>query len=215
MSSWDGAGIAWKRACSGAWLWKHASLCTVPAAGRVPRDKTLEDACAELLACFKQYAVAGVALSRSWEEFFGDDRSCFRPPDRPGQRVPFNLERYAENYCNIIFAAGVALAAASHPVSFIVLTIAQGLAVLAPPHVFEIDILLPKGAGGTKAVGGAWLRLVVAAAGHGGTWLLMMISRPAKVGVLIGAVASLLHALYRRRPKIAVAKDMLKGTKAR
>eukprot|EP00971_Amphidinium_carterae_P336568 6472999-Amphidinium_carterae.1 len=62
-----------------------------------------------------------------------------------------------------------------------------------------------------KAVGGAWLRLVIAAAGHGGTWLLLMISRPAKVGALVGAVLSVLHALYRVRPMVAVAQDMLRA----
>mmetsp|Transcript_64506 Transcript_64506/g.154047 ORF Transcript_64506/g.154047 Transcript_64506/m.154047 type:complete len:216 (-) Transcript_64506:165-812(-) len=210
MSSWDATLAAWKLALQGAWLWKNAPIFRAPTTGRAaPREKTLEDACNELLTRYREYAVAGIAPTRPWSEFFGDGQTGYRSPDHPGQRVPSNLARYAGNYCNIIFAGGILLAAASHPISFTVLAAAQAVAVMSPPEIFEIDLLLPKRAGGDRAVGGAWLRLLMAAVAHGGTWLLIVLSRPARLGTVAAVLTCFAHALYRVRPWIAMAKDML------
>lgn len=209
MSSWGAVVGSWGAALKGGWLPQHV-LHSWP----LPRgDDACEEICAKLLGFLSEGAPAGVHPSRPWQEFLSSWQDL-KPPDHAAQRMRFNLERFAGNYVNIVFFGAVALCLLSHPLLVTAICGVQGIAVLGPPQLFDVDVRrTAKQGGGYAEVGGGWLRLLLAVLGHGCLWLLAALSRSAHAGAAFASLLVLLHAYLRTRPLMVVAKEKMAEAK--
>merc|ERR1712228_998483 len=88
----------------------------------------------------------------------------------------------------------------------------QVCALLVPPDFFDVDMLkLQRFGGGFKELGGSWLRFAVVLFAHSLLWLLALpLTVPARRGMLVGCMLSLLHALLRVRPWTQMTKEKVK-----
>eukprot|EP00930_Biecheleria_cincta_P101831 TRINITY_DN93484_c0_g1_i1.p1 TRINITY_DN93484_c0_g1~~TRINITY_DN93484_c0_g1_i1.p1 ORF type:complete len:206 (+),score=24.19 TRINITY_DN93484_c0_g1_i1:56-673(+) len=195
--SWAAAGAAFAKSLRCAWL--PRTLLSWQA------DETFfETRCADLLETFLDGAPAGILLSQPWSEFFGE----LKAPDHAAQRVPFNVERYAGNYLNIMFGLALVAEVVCRPITVIFLALLQAVALLAPPEMFDVDLRLPRKDAEVIALGGARLRLTLAAVGHVGFVFLTVLGHRCWPWA-IAAILSLLHAYFRTRPWTQVAKERL------
>lgn len=198
--AWPDVLNAVEAAAKGSWLWGHLPTVSWPAARE---DQLVEEACGKLLKAWREGTPAGVALSQPWKEFFGE----FRQPDHPAQRVPANLARYAGNYINVVVAVALALAFISTPWLLGGLAIAQVVALLAPPDLFDVELRQFRKGGGYTSIGGAWIRMTLATGSHAGLLATLVFLPAGRLGVLLGLVMVAAHALFRTRPIIEVAKE--------
>eukprot|EP00931_Biecheleriopsis_adriatica_P108382 TRINITY_DN82692_c0_g1_i1.p1 TRINITY_DN82692_c0_g1~~TRINITY_DN82692_c0_g1_i1.p1 ORF type:complete len:209 (+),score=47.47 TRINITY_DN82692_c0_g1_i1:29-655(+) len=200
--AWGKAASAWAAAAVDAWLFRQWRTCT----GSPAHEQQYEAACAELLNLLLQGAPAGVPLARPWQEFTGE----MRLPDHPAQRVPSNLERYAGNYINMMFGLAMVFALTARPLCVVGCAGVKVVALLAPPEIFDIDVLQSrKAGGGFRPVGGAWIRYALALSSQGGLWLCALLTRIGSQGLLLGIALTMLHAYFRIRPWTDMAKERL------
>ncbi|CAE7247675.1 unnamed protein product [Symbiodinium natans] len=201
--------IAWRDAARDSWLERTAKRFA-KTQGR--KEEEFEGACAELLQLTLAGAPAGIPLSQPWQEFAGE----MRPPDHPAQRVPSNLQRFAGNYLNLLMVTAAFASASTRPFFVGFCLIAKAIALLAPPEMFDVDMLQGKSAGGGyRSVGGPWLRCALATAGHAGVWATGLLASSGRRGLAVGVALVLSHALFRTRPWTEVAKERLtKGLKS-
>ncbi|CAE7588518.1 unnamed protein product [Symbiodinium necroappetens] len=201
--AWQQAIITWRDAALGSWLVRTTKRFA-SADGR--KEEEFEGACSELLSLTLAGAPAGVALSQPWEEFAGE----MRPPDHPAQRVPSNLQRFAGNYMNLLLVTAAFASASVRPFFVTFCLIAKAIALLAPPEMFDVDVLQGKAAGGGyRAVGGPWLRCGLVALGHAGLGATSVFTSAGCRGLVVGTALVLSHALFRTRPWTEVAKERL------
>jgi hypothetical protein len=203
--AWQSAYTGFCVAVSQSWLNRYVRFALAPPAD----EKACETSCNELLTIFHQGSVVGVRLSQPWPEFFGE----FRAPDHPANRVPSNLERFMGNYLNVAFICGLILTLMSHPIKVCLLCVAQVVALLGPPEIFDVQVLQPKSWGGGFAdLGGSKLRFLLAVHSHGWLLALQLVSERGRLGLCLAVLASLVHAFFRVRPWTVMAKERL-GTK--
>ncbi|CAJ1375314.1 unnamed protein product [Effrenium voratum] len=189
---------AWKAAVCDSWL------CRLPSFASGAGEEAWEASCAELLQLTVQGSVWGIK-ARPWRDFAGP----MQFPDHPWQRLPCNLQRYAGNYLNLLLALAMAGAAQSRPLLFGACAMAKAVALLAPPEMFDVELLT---SGSFRSVGGGWLRLLLAALGEFGLAASCFCRSGARGGLLGGGLV-LAHALLRTRPWTDMAKDKVKSAK--
>eukprot|EP00811_Abedinium_folium_P008602 NODE_17948_length_918_cov_7.438685.p2 GENE.NODE_17948_length_918_cov_7.438685~~NODE_17948_length_918_cov_7.438685.p2 ORF type:complete len:213 (+),score=59.27 NODE_17948_length_918_cov_7.438685:78-716(+) len=187
-----------------AWLMQQlrrgAALTQLPAC-----EKECTAPCDALLALFSEGCIAGVKPSLPWNEFWGE----FQMPDNPVQRAASNVERYAGNYVNVVFAVAFAGALLQRPFPAVLVALLQVAALVLEPTGTRVPVGWWQSVvefGGQGPLRTLWFRGLLVLAAHAGTWLYTVTSR---VGIVLGLLLVLAHSLLRKRPLHVVARERL------
>merc|ERR1711971_992207 len=131
-------------------------------------------------------------------------------PDHPQLRIASNAARYATNYMTAMFLGGLAMAFTHHPIKILVLIVAEVTALMAPPEVFDIQVLRKSA---FVDIGGPKVRLLVLIYSHGALWAFCFLARGGGRGQVVALLACLAHAYFRKRPWTDMAKDKFNEAK--
>jgi len=206
-ATWSKASSALGNSARDLWLLKNVPPKSVEAEGEITKQlESLKDAVAK-------GGILGINPSLPWQQMISE----FAKPKNPMARIPSNLERFSGNYLNIVLGGALFSIFVGHPKRTAVALALNGAVAFTPStafdaptqqlHKFEKVAFL-------KRITPAWLHYACTLNVQGFIFLLAVLSRRGRIGMLLGNFLVLAHATFKTRTTGQLAVDKLEGMTA-